>query len=144
MHSNSPDTITPQGLRLASIRGVRVSEENGLFVLGSIPSLPAVFEVSCADWNVLPKRVLIHENIPVSYFGLWSGRRCLAEFQLGSWFCPPTDPDAQSWLARLMHPLQNIRPIPRLSPAVAEHQQRQVMLMATRGAFPMPSRTSTL
>lgn len=116
MHLDSLDPATPQGLRLAAISGVRVAEENQLSVLGSIPSLPAVFEVAFNDWQQLPAKFWIHPAIPVTYLGMWSGKRNLAEFQLGRWSRVPVNDPVQNWIARMMTELQNVRPIPRVSP----------------------------
>lgn len=93
----------------------RVTEEYGWWVKGilldNLFQTPPNFEISAEDFNRVPRNMLIHPQVPLTYLGIWEGRRTLAEFQLGSWPRRPTDEFANSTLLPLLSLLRNVGPM---------------------------------
>lgn len=116
-----------------------ITEERGWWVKGRT-SDNLCFEVSFEDSNAIraakqQDRFFPHPRVPVTYLGLWLGRRTVAEFQLGTWFKRPDEGADAYILSQLLHPLLDARPV-----AVVQQVPSMFIL---GGAVPRASSAST-
>lgn len=105
------------GIRLHRA-GYTVSEELDWWIRGKFAT-GQLFEISFEDHNLVNRRHLVADEVPITYLGLWDGRVLQAEFQLGLW-CKAPEPDVLPLLVRFVAELRGVRPvsIARPSPPV--------------------------
>lgn len=94
-----------------------VVEEVGLTVTLRQKSAPYLFvEWMSEDWDTISRakmghKYFIHPQVPITYLGIHSEKRTVAEFQLGNWPIIPAEPDVVSFLSELMARQMNFRPV---------------------------------
>lgn len=99
---------SPQYIALRRNPDIKVNWEVGWWMGGRIKDGP-LFEMAFENWQLSPK-ILPLPGVPVTYLGLFDGKRNLAEFQFGFWAKKPGVSDIQHVLT-LFHLLQHIRPV---------------------------------
>lgn len=122
-------TISPGGQRLELAKVATITEEFGWWLKGRLRGRhlsDVYFEVSFEDYAPILKRrpdLLPYPNVPVTYLGLWTGKRCHAEFQMGQWCVKPKDDIYLRAVTKILHALQHHKPF-----AVADQRHRERQL----------------
>lgn len=106
--------LSPASLAIHRSGYFTITEERGWWIKGRRdPDL--CFELSFED-NVAIRQakathLFPHPRIFATYIGIWTRKRTVAEFQLGTWVKRPVDPEDNLVLSKLLVPLVDVNPL---------------------------------
>ncbi len=105
--------VSPAAQKLERSRVASISEENGWWLKGRLLSHDRpFFEISFEDYEKFDKypKFLLGTGVPVTYLGLFLGKTCTAEFQLGQWPRKPRDDKVREQILSIASVLHGMRP----------------------------------